>query len=94
MVRLKLRGKSDIAILSVRRECRRCCPSVGRRLVESLQPSVIWILARCASFFGRCLFWPASLPQQALEELAVLVEVFDGVVMIGAWALHELVEMA
>ena len=34
------------------------------------------------------------LPQQTLEELAVLVEVFDGVVMVGAWALHELVEVA
>ena len=29
-----------------------------------------------------------------LEELIVLVEVFYGVVMVGAWALHELVEVA
>ena len=29
-----------------------------------------------------------------LEELAVLVEVFDGVVVVGARALHELVEVA
>ena len=28
------------------------------------------------------------------EELAVLVEVFDGVVMVGALALHEIVEVA
>jgi len=34
------------------------------------------------------------LSQKALEELAVLIEVFDGVVMVGAWALHELVEVA
>ena len=27
------------------------------------------------------------------EELAVLVEVFDGVGMVGAWAIHELVEV-
>jgi len=61
--------------------------------------SVVWILARCAPTFG-CYFlafffpWPASLPQQALEELAVLVEVLDGVVVVGAWALHEIVEVA
>ena len=43
-----------------------------------------------------CFFflWPASLPQKALEELAVLVEVFDGVAMVGARALHEIVEVA
>ena len=29
-----------------------------------------------------------------LGELAVLVEVFYGVVMVGAWALHELMEVA
>ena len=28
------------------------------------------------------------------EELAVLVEVFDGVGVVGAWALHELIEVA
>ena len=37
---------------------------------------------------------PAIQPQQALEELAVLVEVFYGVVVVGAWALHELMEVA
>jgi len=37
--------------------------------------------------------WPASLPQQALEELAVLVEMVDQVVVVGARALHELVEV-
>ena len=37
---------------------------------------------------------PASLPQQALEELAVLVEMVDGIVMVGARALHELVEVS
>jgi len=99
MVRLKLRGKSDIAIPSILREGHRCRPSVGRRLVGSLQPSVVWILARCAPFFDRCFLaffslWPVSLPQQALEELAILVEVFDGVVVVGAWVLHELMEVA
>ena len=84
MVRLKLRGKSDIVVPSVRREGRRCRPSVGRRPVGSLRPSVVRILARYAPFLGHCFFaffflWPASLPQKALEELAVLVEVFDGV---------------
>ena len=37
---------------------------------------------------------PASLPQQALEELVVLVEMVDGIVVVGAWALHELVKVA
>ena len=38
--------------------------------------------------------WPTSLPQQALEELAVLVEMVDGIVVVGAWALHELMKVA
>ena len=38
--------------------------------------------------------WPARLPQQALEEQAVLVEVVHGVVVVGAWTLHELMEVA
>ena len=38
--------------------------------------------------------WPTSLPQQALEELAVLVEMVDGIVVVGARALHELVKVA
>ena len=45
-------------------------------------------------FFAFFFLWPANLPQKALEELAVLVEVFDGVVMVGALALHEIVEVA
>ena len=36
---------------------------------------------------------PASLPQLALEELAVLVEMVDGIVVVGARALHELVKV-
>ena len=41
------------------------------------------ILARHASFLGRCLlalslFWSTGLSQKALEEFAVLVEVLDG----------------
>ena len=38
--------------------------------------------------------WPASLPQQAPKELAVLVEMVDGIVVVGARALHELVEVS
>ena len=34
-----------------------------------------------------------GLPQKALEELVVLVDVLDGVGMVGAWTLHELVEV-
>ena len=34
------------------------------------------------------------MSQKALEELVVLVEVFDRVAMVGAWALHEFVELA
>ena len=43
-----------------------------------------------------CLFHylPASLPQQALEELAVLVEMVDGIVVVGARALHDLMKVA
>ena len=46
-------------------------------------------MAAFAFFF----LWPADLSQKALEELVVLVEVFDGVGMVGAWAIHELVEV-
>ena len=58
----------------------------------------IIILACRASFLGHCLLalsflWPADLPQKALEEFTILVEVLDGVGMVGAWALHELVEV-
>ena len=47
---------------------------------------------------GCCLLtfsflWPTGLSQKALEELAVLVEVLDGVGMVGAWAIHELVKV-
>ena len=99
MVRLKLRGKSDIAVPGVRREGCHCCPSVGRRPVGSLCSSVVRILARYAPFLGRCFFaffflWPTSLPQKALEEQAVLIEVFYGVVIVGARALHDLMEVA
>ena len=56
------------------------------------------IVARRASFLGCCLlafsfFRPAGLSQETFEELAVLVEVFDGVGVVGAWAIHELVEV-
>ena len=100
MVRLKLRErKNDIAVPSVWRERCRCCLSVGRCLVGPLHPSVVWSLARYAPFFVCCLFafffdWPARLPQQALEELAILVEMVDRIVVVGARAIHELVEVS
>ena len=58
----------------------------------------IFILAYCASFLGYCLFAvsffrPAGLSEGTFEELAVLVEVFDGVGVVGAWAIHEFVEV-
>ena len=58
----------------------------------------IFILARRTSFLGLLLLafpflWLGGLPQKALEELAVLVEMFDGIGMVGAWTLHELVEV-
>ena len=56
------------------------------------------VLSRRASFLGCRLFvvsffQPAGLSQEMFEELAVLVEVFDGVGVVGAWAIHELVEV-
>ena len=59
---------------------------------------VVPILARHASFLGRYLlalsfFGSADLSQKALEEFTVLVEVLNGVGMVGAWAPHELVEV-
>ena len=54
--------------------------------------SVVVALQSVLPFFF--LLWPASLPQQAPEELAVLVEMVDGIVVVGARALHELVKVA
>ena len=58
----------------------------------------VFILAYRASFLGYYLFavsffWPIGLSKEMFEELAVFVEVFDGVGMVGAWAIHELVEV-
>ena len=58
----------------------------------------IFILARRVSFLGLLLLafpflWLGGLLQETLKELAVLVEVFDGIGMVGAWTLHELVEV-
>ena len=58
----------------------------------------IFILACHASFLGRLLLafpflWLGGLPQEVLEQLIVLVEVFDEVGVVGAWAIHELVEV-
>ena len=60
--------------------------------------AAIFILACRASFLGRLLLafsflWFGGLLQEAFEELVVLVEVLDGVSVVGAWALHELVEV-
>ena len=58
----------------------------------------IFIHARRTSFLD-CLvlafpfLWLSGLPQEALQELTVLVEVFDGIGMVGAWTFHELVEV-
>ena len=56
------------------------------------------IVARCASYLGRCLlalsfFQSAGLSQKTLEEFTVLVEVLDRVGVVGTWALHKLVEV-
>jgi uncharacterized membrane protein (DUF441 family) len=56
------------------------------------------ILTHHASFLGCCLltlafFRPIGLSQETLEELAVFVEVLDGVSVVGAWAIHELVKV-
>ena len=58
----------------------------------------VFILAHRASFLGRLplafpFLWLGGLPQEALEELVVLVDVFNGIGMVGAWTLHELVEV-
>ena len=58
----------------------------------------ISVLACRASFLGCRLFavsllWPAGLLEEMLEELAVLVEVFDGVGMVSARTVHEFVEV-
>ena len=58
----------------------------------------ISVLACRASFLGCRLFavsllWPAGLSEEMFEELTVLVEVFDGVGVVGAWAIHELIEV-
>ena len=94
MVRLKL----------WKREKRHSCSKRSERTSSSLSFSwgaSSWITS-CFSHLDPCplrLFafffaWPASLPQQALEELAVLVEMVDGIVVVGARALHELVKVA
>ena len=56
------------------------------------------ILACCAPFLSYRLlavsfFWPAGMSQEMFKKLAVLVEVFNGVGVVGAWAIHELVEV-
>ena len=58
----------------------------------------ISVLACHASFLGCHLFavsllWPAGLLEEMFEELVVLVEVFDGVGVVGAWTVHEFVEV-
>ena len=59
---------------------------------------VVSILTHHASLLGYLLLafpflWLGGLPQEALEDLAVLVEVFDGIGVVGAWTLYELVEV-
>ena len=55
----------------------------------------IFILTYHASFLGLLLLaflflWLSGLPQEALEELAVLIEVLDGIGVVGAWTLMSL----
>ena len=59
---------------------------------------VVSILAYRASFLGCCFFvasffWPAGLSEETFEDLTVLVEVFDGVGVVGACSIHEFVEV-
>ena len=56
------------------------------------------VLARRTSFLGCRLFavsllWPTGLSEEMFEELTVLVEVFYGVGVVGAWTVHEFVEV-
>ena len=56
------------------------------------------VLARRTSLLGCCFFvvsffWRAGLSEETFEELAVFVKVFDGVGVVGARAIHELVEV-
>jgi len=58
----------------------------------------IIILAHHAFILGRLLLalpflWLVGLPQEVLKELTFLVEVLDGVGVVGARVLHELVEV-
>ena len=58
----------------------------------------ISVLAYRASFLGCRLFavsllWPTGLSEEMFEELTVLVEVFNGIGVVGAWTLHELVKV-
>ena len=58
----------------------------------------ISILAHRASFLGCRLFvvsllCSVGLSEETFEELAVLVEVFDGVGVVGARAIHEFLEV-
>jgi len=39
------------------------------------------------------LLWRAGLSEETFEELTLLVEVFDGVGVVGAWTIHEFVEV-
>jgi len=60
---------------------------------------VVPLFAHRAFLLGCCLlafsfFRPVGLSEEALEELVVLVEVLDRVGVVGAWTIHELVEVA
>ena len=58
----------------------------------------ISVLACHTSFLGCRLFavsllWSIGLSEEAFEEFAVFEEVFDGVGVVGAWTVHEFVEV-
>ena len=59
---------------------------------------VIYVFAYRTSLLGCCLFavsllWSAGLSEKTFEELTLLVEVFDRVGVVGAWTIHEFVEV-
>ena len=59
---------------------------------------VIRVFAYRTSLLGCCLFavsllWPAGLSEETFEELTLLVGVFDRVGVVGAWSIHEFVEV-
>ena len=66
---------------------------VNRRVLHMLKPEHTAPGTPVVGYRWSNIDKPIGLSQKALEELVVLVEVFDGVGVVGAWAIHELVEV-